>query len=225
MSERCRNASDRERDRSHDRSFSFGGRDHRDIRPADGQDGSARRALGYLRTTGRRMGLSMRNWAGNQAFHSRRFFEPESVEELAEIVRGSASIRALGTRHSFNQLADTTGDHVSLARLDVPIRLEPDSRDGHGRWRTALRRAVHVPRIGRLCAGQPRLAAAYLDRGFVRDRQPRIGCSERQPRGRGRGARDRPGRWRDRADRPRHIRRRAAWSGRLARRARRRHAA
>ena len=69
----------------------------------------------------------MRNWAGNQAFHSRRFFEPESVDELAEIVRSSASIRALGTRHSFNQLADTTGDHVSLARLAVPIRLDPDA--------------------------------------------------------------------------------------------------
>ncbi len=70
----------------------------------------------------------MRNWAGNQAYRSRRFFEPESVEELAEIVRGSESIRALGTRHSFNQLADTTGDHVSLARLDVPIRLDREAR-------------------------------------------------------------------------------------------------
>jgi xylitol oxidase len=50
-----------------------------------------------------------------------------SVEELAQLVRRSVSIRALGTRHSFNQLADTTGDHVSLARLEVPIRLEPEA--------------------------------------------------------------------------------------------------
>ena len=70
----------------------------------------------------------MRNWAGNQAFRSRRLFEPESVEELAEIVLGSESVRALGTRHSFNLLADTTGDHVSLARLDVPIRLDLEAR-------------------------------------------------------------------------------------------------
>ena len=69
----------------------------------------------------------MRNWAGNQAFHSRRFFEPKSVEELAEIVRRSASISALGTRHSFNQLADTTSDHVSLARLEIPIGLDRDA--------------------------------------------------------------------------------------------------
>ena len=69
----------------------------------------------------------MKNWAGNQAFRSRRVFEPESVDELAGIVRGSESIRALGTRHSFNQLADTTGDHVSLARLAAPIRLDREA--------------------------------------------------------------------------------------------------
>ena len=82
---------------------------------------------GYVRDGTARLGSPMKNWAGNQAFRSRRVFEPESVEELAGIVRGSESIRALGTRHSFNQLADTTGDHVSLARLDVPIRLDPDA--------------------------------------------------------------------------------------------------
>ena len=120
----------------------------------------------------------MRNWAGNQAFHSRRFFEPQSVEELAEIVRRSVSIRALGTRHSFNQLADTTGDHVSLARLEVPIRLDPEAGTvtvGGGQRYGEL---CHVPRIGRVCACQPRLPAAYLGRRLVRDRQPRIGCSE-----------------------------------------------
>jgi xylitol oxidase len=69
----------------------------------------------------------MRNWAGNRAYRSRQVFAPQSVDELAGIVRRSESIRALGTRHSFNQLADTTGDHVSLARLAVPIRLDPDA--------------------------------------------------------------------------------------------------
>lgn len=70
----------------------------------------------------------MRNWAGNYTFRARRFLEPESVEELAEIVHASDRIRALGTRHSFNQLADTTGDHVSLVRLAAPIRIDPDAR-------------------------------------------------------------------------------------------------
>ena len=69
----------------------------------------------------------MQNWAGNLTYRSRRLLEPESVEELAGIVRGSRRIRALGTRHSFNELADTTGDHVSLARLAAPIRIDRDA--------------------------------------------------------------------------------------------------
>ena len=70
----------------------------------------------------------MKNWAGNHSFRSRRLLEPESVEELAEIVRASDRIRAIGTRHSFNHVADTTGDHVSLARLAAPIRIDQDAR-------------------------------------------------------------------------------------------------
>jgi xylitol oxidase len=66
----------------------------------------------------------MRNWAGNQTYHARRLLEPTSVEELQELVRGSRRIRALGTCHAFNDLADTDGDLVSVARL--PRRFELD---------------------------------------------------------------------------------------------------
>jgi alditol oxidase len=66
----------------------------------------------------------MRNWAGNQSYRASAVREPTSVEEIQELVRGSTRIRALGSRHSFNDIADTTGDHVSLAAL--PRRLEID---------------------------------------------------------------------------------------------------
>ena len=66
----------------------------------------------------------MRNWAGNQTYHARQLLEPSSVEELQELVRGSRRIRALGTRHAFNDLADTDGDLVSVGRL--PRRFELD---------------------------------------------------------------------------------------------------
>jgi xylitol oxidase len=59
----------------------------------------------------------MRNWAGNHEYRSRRLYEPESVEAIQELVRDARTIRVLGTRHSFNDLPDTIGDHVSLARL------------------------------------------------------------------------------------------------------------
>ncbi len=57
------------------------------------------------------------NWAGNVAFTARRLHRPSSVEELQGLVARSTKIRALGTGHSFNRIADTTGDLVSLERL------------------------------------------------------------------------------------------------------------
>jgi xylitol oxidase len=57
------------------------------------------------------------NWAANRAYVAARLHEPASVEQLQEIVRKTPSLRVLGSRHSFNDIADTTGDLVSLARM------------------------------------------------------------------------------------------------------------
>ena len=54
------------------------------------------------------------NWAGNYQFHAAEVRTPESVEQLQELVSASPRIRALGTRHSFNDLADSAGTLVSL---------------------------------------------------------------------------------------------------------------
>ena len=66
----------------------------------------------------------MRNWAGNQVYRARRLHEPETVEAVQELVRSSSSLRVLGSRHAFNDIADTTGDHVSLARLPRVIEID-----------------------------------------------------------------------------------------------------
>ena len=57
---------------------------------------------------------SRMNWAGNQAHHAERLHEPASLERLQEIVRKAKRLKVLGSRHSFNDIADTTGDLVSL---------------------------------------------------------------------------------------------------------------
>ncbi|HTT00104.1 MAG TPA: FAD-binding protein [Streptosporangiaceae bacterium] len=57
------------------------------------------------------------NWAGNVTFSAERFHRPASLPELQRLVAGSARVRALGTGHSFNRLADTPGDLVSVAGL------------------------------------------------------------------------------------------------------------
>ena len=70
----------------------------------------------------------MRNWAGNLEYHARRLLEPASVEAVQDAVRSSTSLRVIGSRHAFNGLADTHGDHLSLARLPRVIDIDPAAR-------------------------------------------------------------------------------------------------
>lgn len=58
------------------------------------------------------------NWAGNVAYAAQRLVAPRTLDELAEIVASEPTIRVLGSRHSFNEIADTDGVLVSLAALD-----------------------------------------------------------------------------------------------------------
>jgi alditol oxidase len=61
--------------------------------------------------------MPLTNWAGNVTYQARRVLRPASVEELRGVVAGSDRLRALGTGHAFNRLADTSGDLVSVAAL------------------------------------------------------------------------------------------------------------
>ncbi|MGC9665531.1 D-arabinono-1,4-lactone oxidase [Planosporangium sp. 12N6] len=65
------------------------------------------------------------NWAGNVTFRARRIHRPSSLAELRDLVAGSTRVRALGTGHAFNRLADTTGDLISLAGLPPVMDLDP----------------------------------------------------------------------------------------------------
>ena len=64
------------------------------------------------------------NWAGNFAYSAERLYEPESLEQLQEVVRGSQRLRVLGSRHSFNSIADSEGGLVSLARMPRVFELD-----------------------------------------------------------------------------------------------------
>ncbi len=68
------------------------------------------------------------NWAGNVVYSAARFSSPSSVPELQELVASSERIRARGTGHSFNAIADTTGDSVSLAAMPAALSLDTDNQ-------------------------------------------------------------------------------------------------
>ena len=65
------------------------------------------------------------NWARNVVFGARDLRAPSSVTELQEIVRGGDQVRALGSGHSFNRIADTTGVLVSTSSLPPVIEILP----------------------------------------------------------------------------------------------------
>ena len=72
------------------------------------------------------MGAQPANWARNVVFGSRELRTPSSVGELQDIVRGSDRVRALGSRHSFNRIADTSGVLVATSGLSPVIEIAPD---------------------------------------------------------------------------------------------------
>ena len=59
----------------------------------------------------------MKNWAGNLEYSSADIQRPTSVKELRELVSKATQIKALGSRHSFNTVADTQGTHILLDAL------------------------------------------------------------------------------------------------------------
>ncbi len=68
------------------------------------------------------------NWSGNYEYAARELARPETLAELSRTVAAAGQVRALGSRHSFTDLADTTGTLVSLAGL--PAEVEIDSARG-----------------------------------------------------------------------------------------------
>ncbi|MFB9328294.1 FAD-binding protein [Paenibacillus aurantiacus] len=68
------------------------------------------------------------NWAGNYRYGSSELLEPESLEEVRDIAKRSSKIRVLGSRHSFNGIADTGGSQISLRQLNRVIELDRDRR-------------------------------------------------------------------------------------------------
>ncbi|GHC73207.1 putative xylitol oxidase [Nocardiopsis terrae] len=69
----------------------------------------------------------VRNWAGNLTYASPRIHRPTSLGELSALVRDSPRIRALGSGHSFNGVADSGHDLLRLDALPEEIEVDPSA--------------------------------------------------------------------------------------------------
>ena len=71
--------------------------------------------------------MSEQNWAGTYTYRA-PIVQAGTVEEVQRLVRAGGRVRALGTRHSFNELPDTDGTLVSVTGIDPGFVLDEAAR-------------------------------------------------------------------------------------------------
>jgi xylitol oxidase len=72
------------------------------------------------------MATKQTNWAGNYEYQAKEIHHPKTMDELRELVRTNEKIRTLGSRHSFNGIADSTQTMISLEHFDRVISLDKE---------------------------------------------------------------------------------------------------
>lgn len=65
------------------------------------------------------------NWAGNYRYGAAVLYRPRDVAEVQEIVRNSPKVKALGSRHSFNDIADSPSVQISTENLNAEVVIDP----------------------------------------------------------------------------------------------------
>jgi alditol oxidase len=69
-----------------------------------------------------------RNWSGTYSYRTRQVYRPRTIDELRDLIAGaSGSLHGLGTRHSFNDIADADGI-ISLEALPQNVAIDQDAR-------------------------------------------------------------------------------------------------
>ena len=72
------------------------------------------------------MATALTNWAGNVSFATRMIHQPSSLDELRSIVARLPNAHVLGTRHSFNAIADAA-DLISLDAMPREIDIDREA--------------------------------------------------------------------------------------------------
>lgn len=58
------------------------------------------------------------NWSGNYTYHAKHLDVPGDVEQIRRAIAGHPEVKALGARHSFNGIADSSEEQISLKQFD-----------------------------------------------------------------------------------------------------------
>uniref|UniRef100_A0A914H0Z3 FAD-binding PCMH-type domain-containing protein n=1 Tax=Globodera rostochiensis TaxID=31243 RepID=A0A914H0Z3_GLORO len=67
--------------------------------------------------------IRLHNWGGNFLFCTQNIQYPRTTAEVQKIVRGAKKLRVLGSRHSFNQIADSCDTILSTIGMNSVVAL------------------------------------------------------------------------------------------------------
>jgi xylitol oxidase len=70
----------------------------------------------------------LKNWAGNLEYSTEKLTVANSLEEAQAFVRKQQKFKVLGTRHCFNDIANSSDQFLSLKAMDKVVALNPDAR-------------------------------------------------------------------------------------------------
>ncbi|MCS6582998.1 D-arabinono-1,4-lactone oxidase [Curtobacterium citreum] len=66
------------------------------------------------------------NWSGTVAYTAERVVRPSSIDEAAQVVADADRVHGLGTRHSFNDVADTPGTLLDLTGIPTDLVVDAE---------------------------------------------------------------------------------------------------
>ncbi|PZE33796.1 D-arabinono-1,4-lactone oxidase [Curtobacterium sp. MCLR17_055] len=68
------------------------------------------------------------NWSGTVTYTAERVVRPSSIDEAAQVVADADRVHGLGTRHSFNDVADTAGTLLDLTGIPADLVVDAERR-------------------------------------------------------------------------------------------------
>ena len=73
-------------------------------------------------------GEKLKNWAGNIEYSTAQLYSADSAEQARNFVVKQEKLKVLGTRHCFNNIADSKDQFLSLKTMAKVVALDPDAK-------------------------------------------------------------------------------------------------
>src|SRR5271155_415082 len=67
----------------------------------------------------------LKNWAGNIEYGTERLYPTSSLQQVRDYVKSESKLKVLGTRHSFNHIADSKDCFLSLQPMNEVVTIDP----------------------------------------------------------------------------------------------------